>query len=213
MTSTILISTMAFITESMPAFQFIKDECNVARLSVDDCQPLPVHFFYQLEVVCIIIFTLDYLARIGLVHSSDLDDCGFQEKDFYGARFPLLYHTWKYATSAMNLVDFCAIVPFYGAELSGGGGGIPVLRVLRLIRVFRLLKAPKLRNCADMFANVLIDAAPALFTLLFVTTLMCVLFASCMHFAEGSTYSVDADFLGDNEFGVYVRPSGDGYTI
>lgn len=47
-------------------------------------------------------------------------------------------------------------------------------------------------------------------TLFFVTALMCVLFASCLVFAESSVYSV-TDFTDIYPTGVYVRPSVDGY--
>merc|ERR1719409_1756515 len=102
-----------------------------------------------------------------------------------------LWITGAYALQALNVIDFLAIVPFYVELAGGGGGGASVLRVLRLIRIFRVLKMPKMRACADMFIAVVVDALPALILLLFMTTLMCILFASLATFAEGSTYSID----------------------
>merc|ERR1711976_868045 len=79
MTATILTSTEAFVLESMPSYQFVSDDCNLARLSVDDCKPRPDPFFYTLEVVCIVIFTADYLLRICTVHSVEPYEFGFDE--------------------------------------------------------------------------------------------------------------------------------------
>jgi len=211
MTVTILSSTLSFICESMPRFQFVSDDCNLAHLSVDDCQPRPDPFFYQLEIACIVIFTTDYVIRIATAHSALPNECGLEET-IQG--YQPLKQTLRYATHPLNVIDFLAIVPFYGDLIAGGGGGgIPVLRVLRLIRVFRLLKAPKLRVCSDMFANVILDAAPALLTLIFLTTLTCIFFAAVIHFAEGSEYSVDSEFLADHPKGLYIRPSLDGYSM
>merc|ERR1719487_2564577 len=71
---------------------------------------------------------------------------------------------------------------------------------------------PKMRACADMFIAVVIDALPALVLLLFMTTLMCILFASLVVFAEGSNYSID-HFQDEYPHGLYIRPTKDGYDM
>lgn len=69
-----------------------------------------------------------------------------------------------------------------------------------------------MRACAEMFILIIIDALPALFLLLFMTMLMCVLFASLIVFAESSNYSVD-HFQQQYPEGVYIRPTTDGYGV
>merc|ERR1719498_1513273 len=91
---------------------------------------------------------------------------------------------------------------------SDEAANLEALRIVRLARLLRLLRTPKIRLCADLFTNVIIDAAPAFMTLLFTTVLMCVLFASCMVFAESSQYSVDVE---GHPTGAYTRPTADGY--
>jgi len=113
-----------------------------------------------------------------------------------------------------ELDRFFSIVPFYIQLAGGGGGGASVLRVLRLVRVFRVLKMPKLRACAEMYIDIVVEALPALFLLFFMTTLMCVLFASLIVFAEGSNYTVSEEVYMDKyPEGLYVRPTADGYGI
>lgn len=215
MTATILGSTLAFILESMPRFQHIPSDCKPGSLTAESCTPEPDGAFFYVEAVCISIFTVDYIIRMSCVHAADPDDCGFPAYDQTGQRLQAnkLLMSLRYAVQPLNIIDFLAILPFWIGLAVEGFGGIPVLRVLRLVRVFRLLKAPKLRVCAEMFIKVLIDAAPALFTLAFLTSLTCIFLAACVHYAEGGEYSVDPEWLDDFPEGVYIRPSVDGYSM
>eukprot|EP00929_Paragymnodinium_shiwhaense_P080561 TRINITY_DN42022_c0_g1_i1.p1 TRINITY_DN42022_c0_g1~~TRINITY_DN42022_c0_g1_i1.p1 ORF type:complete len:919 (+),score=145.64 TRINITY_DN42022_c0_g1_i1:108-2864(+) len=210
----ILVSTASFIMESMPQFRHVNlDTCTLTSMTIEGCEPHPDPFFYRLEVWCIVVFTVDYLLRVSLVHTAEPRECGLQrEEDHRSLNYSPLKVTVLYASQGLNVIDCLAIVPFYIELAGGGGGGASVLRVLRLIRIFRVLKMPKLRSLVDMFSNVVADAMPALFLLLFMTMLMCVLYASLIVFAEGSWFSVD-HFHDAYPYGVYVRPSKTGYDI
>jgi hypothetical protein len=205
----IVIVTVSFIMESMPVFRNTPAECKVP-LTVKNCEPQPWPLFSQLENVAVAIFTVDYACRIFTVHAVLPIECNVNSR--YGNSGVCL--TWLYFWQWMNLVDILAIVPFYLELLSLGpsGGGSSVLRVFRLVRVFRMLKMPKVSGAVNMFANVVADSLPALFTLFFMTLLGCVFFASLVTFAEGSTYSVE-HFKEDHPEGVYVRPTADGYDV
>eukprot|EP00929_Paragymnodinium_shiwhaense_P097428 TRINITY_DN5910_c0_g1_i1.p1 TRINITY_DN5910_c0_g1~~TRINITY_DN5910_c0_g1_i1.p1 ORF type:complete len:881 (+),score=166.62 TRINITY_DN5910_c0_g1_i1:118-2760(+) len=205
---TILVSTAVFIMESMPDFNETPSSCRVDFLTVQECRPMPLSIFGAVELVCIIIFTVEYLGRVMTVHAATSTDCGLPPDATIGP----LKLTFRYATQWLNLIDLVAILPFYVELAGGGGGGAAVLRVLRLVRTFRVLKMPKLRACGEMFIDVVVDALPALFLLFFMTTLMCVLFASLIVFAESSQYSVDY-FQEDYPQGLYVRPTKDGYGV
>jgi len=206
--TTILVSTVSFVMESMPEFNHIEDTCNPNALTVEDCEPVPAKAFYILECVCIMIFTVDYICRVGTVHQAHPEECGLNP----ARKYTKLTITLFYCAQWLNLIDLVAIIPFY-VELAGGvGGGAGVLRVLRLIRVFRVLKMPQLRSLSEMFINVVIDALPALFILFFMTTCSCVLMSSCLVFAEGTNYSVD-HFRDTHPEGVYIRPKIDGYGM
>jgi len=211
----ILISTAAFIFESMPDYQYTPDDCSSAHLSVENCRPRPVEILHVVEVACIIIFSIDYLLRIGTVHSANPEDCGVVVE---GTKSKSKISPWKltllYACQGLNIIDLLAIIPFY-VQLAGyGSSGGAVIRVLRLVRVFRILKTPKLRACVDMFSNVMQDALPALVIVFLVKMLMCVLIASFVVFAERSDYSVDSKFVDSGyPYGLYVRPTMDGYAV
>jgi len=210
-TATIFVSILTFIIETLPEFRHTPSACDPTHLSVDTCEPEPDEIFYTIEVVCVVIFTIDYALRAGLVHSARPEQVSLDNKVVRG-RCPRLNLTARYCLQTMNLVDFFAVAPFYFEMVMGENKDLAVVKILRLVRLFRLLKSPKLRLCADMFVNVLSDAMPALLTLFFMTTLMCVLFASCMVFAETSEYSVE-DFTDRYPTGVYIRPKTGGNGI
>lgn len=84
-----------------------------------------------------------------------------------------------------------------------------MLRILRLIRIFRVMSIPRLQCCVDMITSVIEDALPALFLLFFMSLLACVLFASCIWFAEGTAYRIDENWPD----GAYIRPTYDGYDV
>jgi hypothetical protein len=206
---TIVIVTVSFVMESMPTFRNTPAECKLPLTAVN-CEPQPWPIFMTLEKVAVAIFTVDYVCRILSVHAVAPAECNVNNK--YGNS--AVCRTWLYFWQWMNLIDILAILPFYLQMLSWGlsGGGSSVLRVFRLVRVFRMLKMPKVSGAVTMFANVVADSLPALFTLFFMTLMGCVLFASLVTFAEGSTYSVE-HFKEDYPEGVYVRPTADGYDL
>jgi len=206
----IVVSTSSFVMESMADFKQTPEECSLERLTVEACEPVPHGVFYILEVVCIVIFTLDYVLRICCVHATDPMYCGLDATRSYSR----VGQTFAYARQVLNLIDLFAIVPFYVEAAGGGGGGASVLRVLRLVRVFRVLKVPRLRSCAEMFLDVGLDALPALVIMLGMSMLACVFFASCIYFAEGSRYSVSEErFKEAYVEGLYIRPTIDGYGV
>eukprot|EP00929_Paragymnodinium_shiwhaense_P049868 TRINITY_DN25151_c0_g1_i1.p1 TRINITY_DN25151_c0_g1~~TRINITY_DN25151_c0_g1_i1.p1 ORF type:complete len:958 (+),score=146.13 TRINITY_DN25151_c0_g1_i1:59-2875(+) len=212
----IVASTTSFVLETLPSFRQVDlTRCDPASgaLTIEDCEPQPHAIFHRVEVVCIIIFTVDYLLRISSVHSVRPTQCGLADPDAQKVpQYSPFRLTVLYVLQILNVVDFLAVVPFYVELASGGGGGASVLRVLRLVRIFRVLKMPKLRSLVDMFTKVLADALPALLIVLFMTVLMSVVFSSLIVFAEGSSFSVD-HFQEDYPTGAYIRPTKDGYDV
>jgi voltage-gated potassium channel Kch len=203
----ILVVTGSLVCESMPEFNDTPPECDISRPTVEDCRPRPKQVFHVLEVIGICFFTLDYVGRVATVHTADPEECGVREGAHDGLRT-----TWYYCTQWMNIIDLLAILPFYvQLGIGEGGAGLAAIRVLRLTRIFRVLRMKKLSSGVNMFASVIDDSIPALSLLFFVTLLACVFFASCISFAEGSTYSVDSEWLHSHPYGLYVRPTADGY--
>lgn len=72
---TIILSCISFILASSPSFQYSPDDC--ADPACDDdpdlcpgkkmCEPVELKVFGVIEVVCITIFSMDYVPRISIV--------------------------------------------------------------------------------------------------------------------------------------------------
>ncbi|GAB4332898.1 MAG: ion transporter [Calditrichia bacterium] len=103
--SLIIISLISFSIETLP---------NLSSLIRD--------ILWKVEVFCVIVFTIEYLLRLGIVDSKI-----------------------KFIFSFYGLIDLLAILPFYlstGIDLRS----IRVFRLLRLFRVFKLFRYSKAIN-------------------------------------------------------------------
>lgn len=207
-TAVIMVATVSMLLESLPEFNVTPAECKPwPEITVASCRPVPRPAFEYVELVCMIVFTIDYVLRLALVHRALPQDIGLVEKEVGRLKM-----TWKYAIQVLNLVDFFAIAPYY-ISLSGlYQGSTAALRVLRLVRVFRLLKSPKLRDGVEMIINIVGDSLPGILSVFSLTSIVCILFSSSLWIAEGTEYSVSA-FPNEYPLGVYIRPTKYGYGV
>eukprot|EP00913_Durusdinium_trenchii_P010702 g10041.t1 len=131
---TILLSTTTFILESMPSFQYRPALCDALLfagkpITKKACEPVPDESFFYLEIVCICIFTVEYLARLLTCHAEP------------SLGSTPLSRMLRYARRPLNIIDVLAVAPFYLGFLLGNS--VSSLRVLRLFRVVRLFKLAK----------------------------------------------------------------------
>ncbi|RMD68136.1 MAG: ion transporter, partial [Bacteroidetes bacterium] len=89
-------------------------------------------FFFILEWVFTLIFTVEYLLRL------------------YVARYPV-----RYATSFFGLVDLLSILPTYLSLFYSGPQHLLIIRILRLMRVFRVFKLGHFVNEGGVVMNAL----------------------------------------------------------
>lgn len=126
--------------------------------------------FYYLEVVSIIIFTIEYLLRFW---TADLKfEC---KKSSFRSRI-------KYLFSFEALIDLIAILPFYLPML------IPfdlrVLRTLRLTRLFRLFKFNRYSKAMNLIGKVITDKKEELFATIFLMCFLILISSTLMHHFE-----------------------------
>jgi len=179
----IVVSTLAHVMESMPAFRFRPSECNELRslglpLTVEACEPRPFAWFFYIEAVCVGIFTLDYFARMLTVHSVPSEIEG------------VFSRTVAYAKKPVNIIDCIAIAPFFADVALSNGSRIIVVRILRLARILRVLKVAKHHPGLGMFAEVIMLSGQPLLILLLFNAVIVILFGTLMYFAEGRQFSV-----------------------
>ena len=97
------------------------------------------HIFFVYEVVSVAFFTLEYLLRLLVTEQRRL-----------------------FMMSSLNLVDLGAIIPFYITLLvPEGGGGMGVLRVVRLTKIFRILRIGKYSRGLQLLLQVPEASLPA----------------------------------------------------
>jgi voltage-gated potassium channel len=128
-------------------------------------------WFSALELISIVIFTIEYLARIW---TADL-------------KYPSIRNALaiiKLVKSPLAVIDLLAILPFYLPAI------LPVdLRVFRLLRLSRLLRVFKLTRYSEalqMLGRVMKRERDQLFITFFVTSILLLLAATLMYHAENS---------------------------
>lgn len=134
------------------------------------------HFFYYFEVFAVIVFSLEYVARV------------------YTARlkYPELTAAQairKYMLSPMAIIDLLAILPFY-IELFAGMFGVSqhidlrFIRVLRLMRLLRIFKLNRYNSGMQMIGDVLKEEKEKLFITIFMTSILLVLSSALVFTVE-----------------------------
>ncbi len=146
---------------------------NVAAVMLETVDPIFERFtavFQWLEIVSVIVFTIEYVARIW----SAVEEEGYDR--------PILGRL-RYARRFMMLVDLLAILPFYLAAL-GIGLDLRFLRALRLVRLFRLLKIARYSSALDKFVEVLRDRKEKLVIAAAANLMLLIVASSAMYIVE-----------------------------
>ena len=156
----IIVSIVTFCLESLP--QFSCDES-----SDDHCSSKKEQPWFSIEIVCIVWFTFEYLARL---FSSP--------------------QKIKFIKSFLNIIDLVAILPYYITLPldNASGSSFAVLRVIRLVRVFRIFKLSRHSKGLQILGQTLRASMRELGMLIFFMFIVVILFSSAIYYAEGQTY-------------------------
>ena len=124
----IVISIITFSIETLP-----------------DLKPHTREILHSIEIFCVIIFTVEYLARIYIA-----------EKKL------------KFIFSFFGIIDFLAILPFYLSF----GFDLRSLRILRLFRLFRLLKLVRYNRAMQHFGRAMVVAKEQIILFMSITVIL-----------------------------------------
>lgn len=171
---TIIISSASFVIGSLARFQADKHPA-----------------FGIIELVCVIIFTVEYIFR--LATSPSRKDGPETLKVYAKSRF-------HFMIKPMNVVDLVAILPFYVELLvaafvdgeRGDASALAVVRVVRITRVFRLLKLGKHNEGLDILKVTMQESWSFLVSVLFLVVIFQVLFGALIYYAESGSVCVEA---------------------
>jgi len=112
-----------------------------------------------IEVVTILIFTIEYILRIVVTE-----------------------HRLRFIFSFYGLIDLAAILPFYVLS----GFDLRAIRVFRLLRLIRILKLLKYNQAIKRFCRALIIAKEELILFGFISAIMLFLSAVGIYYFENS---------------------------
>ena len=125
-------------------------------------------YFHWFEVFSVIIFSVEYITRLWTIVEN--------QEYAHPIKGRIL---WMF--SFMAMVDLLAILPFY---LPFVGVDLRFLRIFRLFRVFRLLKIARYSSAIEIIVSVLKSKKEELLVTLMICSLLLILSASCMYYAE-----------------------------
>ncbi|MEO1258995.1 MAG: ion transporter [Bacteroidota bacterium] len=141
----IVVSVVVVLLETVPSLQ-------------DKYGP----FFYVLEWIFTVIFTIEYALRLYCV-----------------------YRPWKYAKSFFGIIDLLAILPTYLSLFIVGAQSLLVIRILRLMRVFRIFKLWHFLSEGRQLIKALKASRAKITVFMLFVLLMVTIIGSIMYLIEG----------------------------
>ena len=210
----IILGVVLFILAGDPRYNITPDTCDQPACDNDEalcpgqviCPPQPPPVFSTIDGVCVIVFTVDYLSRVLTCWSvpAALAGVNYVQNDDMVQRSALM-RVALYILRPANLIDVCAILPFYiGLGLpSGGSGSSSFVRVLRLARLLRMLKLGKNNRIVNVLTTAISLSIPALCLAIFLMGLATIVCASIFYIVEMGTFKVTSDY----PEGAYLRPT------
>jgi len=127
--------------------------------TIPDLKPETRTFLRWIEIVCVIVFTIEYVLRI-----------------YVSAR------KLRFIFSFFGLIDLLAILPFYlsfGVDLRS-------LRALRFVRLFRLFKLVRYNKAIKHFGRAITIAKEEILLFLFITLILIYLSAVGIYYFENA---------------------------
>jgi len=210
----ILISVGCFIISTIPDFQ---TEC---ILEGDpghdpDCMPDSTDFFKDADLACVIFFSIEYGARLilsGVMRTElvererrQLLEWMVTDETITHPSFLRRVSTWFF--NPANLIDLCAIMPWFLSKSFETLGGSKDNMIIRLIRLTRVIRAIRLGIRFEQVVIVLRStrrSVPALKVLVLNLVLGGIVFAATIFFFEQGSW--------DKQKKAYVRHSGDSWN-
>lgn len=128
---------------------------------------------YVLEVVSVLLFTVEYLLRLWTARYRRPGQGG-------------LAGALRFAVSPAGLIDLLAIVPFYLPLI---GVDLRFVRLLRIARFLRLLKLGRYLRSVSLFGKVLRERRDELLITVMMTALVLLVASILMYYIEGEAQS------------------------
>ncbi|VDN60763.1 unnamed protein product [Dracunculus medinensis] len=155
----IAVSVLCNIIETVPC-KYVISGSNIS------CGDLYEKQFFVLDTACVVIFTVEYMARLFAAP----DRC-------------------KFLRSIMSVIDVVAILPYYiGLGLTNNKDVSGAFVTLRVFRVFRIFKFSRHSQGLRILGYTLKSCASELGFLVFSLAMAIIIFATIMYYAEKKVF-------------------------
>ena len=132
------------------------------------CGQLHSKIFFGIEAVCVIVFTVEYFARL------------------YSAP-----NRCKHARDALSIIDIVAILPFYIGLFMTKSAISSAFVTLRVFRVFRIFKFSRHSKGLRILGSTLKSCASELGFLLFSLSMAIIIFATVVYYVEKDEFETE----------------------
>ena len=140
----------------------------IASVVIVMLDSMPAHhqahgdFYWQIEWLFTLLFTLEYMVRIW---------CAPNRK--------------AYLTSVYGIVDLLAILPTYIALMMPAASSLLIIRLLRILRIFRVLRLLTYLSEANILAGALRRSRRKVFVFFSLMIIITIIFGCLMYVLEG----------------------------
>jgi voltage-gated potassium channel len=117
---------------------------------------------HVLEWVITIIFSIEYILRITVIH-----------------------RPWRYILSFYGIIDLLSVLPTYLSLIFIGSHSLMVIRAIRLLRVFRILKLSRYTQAGNNLGKALWSSREKIFVFLFFVINLVIIVGTLMYLIEG----------------------------
>lgn len=156
--------------------------------SVPDYQVAYGRLFRALEWVFTIIFTIEYILRLYVVH-----------------------RPMKYATSFFGVIDLLSILPTFLGLIFAGAPTLMIVRGLRLLRVFRIFKLANYLSQGQVIVSALRSSRDKILVFVIFIIIMVSIFGSVMYLVEGTAEGSQFDSIPRSIYWAIVTLTTVGY--
>jgi voltage-gated potassium channel len=173
---------------------------NLIAVALESVPTLQINYgswFYSFEIFSVIVFTVEYVARVWSAPA---------KRDHENGETGLKARM-RYVFSFYGLIDLVAILPFYIQAFFPGLD----LRVLRALRLLRILKLNHYNSALDDLFGAIIEEKKSFLTTLYIFSVAFVLSSSLIYYAEHKVQPEDFRSIPDAMYWSIITLTTVGY--
>jgi hypothetical protein len=187
------------------------------------CKPHHDLTLELIEVICIFIFTVEYLTLVGTVWAApsrlahtmphEWDDENHYHKP--DPVYPWYVQYFSFFSSWKMLIDLATLLPFFIlwnespilGEPSGSGSSFNFIRVFRLLRILHIFKISRKNKVLNLVEKTMQLSMPTMILTAYVASINMIFWGSLIHYFENEEWRTgsDPETFAKYPNGIYMR--------